>query len=217
MGYIAGFDPGGNDGFGWALVENNASLPLNFVDAGVANHCDDAWLAITNQLNGNRIVGAGIDSPLYWGAETRNVDLSLRGEIGYLGSAVPHGTVQSPNSLRGACLVQGILVAKHVLNDFPDSQISECHPKVIIWQLGHANATRHHNSVPINDFREFGKIPKRPLLEHERDAVISTLSAWAMLNAPTGWSDLRDLDQQVYSPLGERIRYWMPDMRHNDA
>jgi len=217
MEYLAGFDPGGKSGFGWALVEDNDTLPLKIVSAGVANHCDEAWESIANELNNNQLVGASIDSPLYWGATTRVVDLTLRDEIAHLGAAVPHGTVQSPNSLRGACLVQGILIAKRVLSEFPNAEISECHPKVIIWQLGFATPDRHHNAVPIDDFEQFIVMPDRPLLEHERDAVISTLSTWAMLHNAHGWDNLRNLDPNVYSPLGDGIGFWMPTLQRCKA
>ncbi len=217
MTYLAGFDPGGEGGFGWALVENSNVLPLNFIASGVADNCDDAWQAVANAVGNNLLDGVAIDSPLYWSATTRHVDLILRQELEHFRAKVPHGTVQAVNSLRGACLVQGILVARHARDSFPGIHISECHPKVIIWQLGFATHERHHNAVPIDDFAQFFTLPDRALLEHERDSVISTLSSWAMLHNPYGWNDLRDLDPGAYSPLGDDIAFWMPVLNHQIA
>jgi hypothetical protein len=46
-------------------------------------------------------------------------------------------TVQTTNSLRGACLVQGALFAERARQLFPAVPITEAHPKAVLQALGH--------------------------------------------------------------------------------
>jgi hypothetical protein len=46
--------------------------------------------------------------------------------------------------------------------------------------------------------------------EHERDAVLATLSGWACVHQPRGWSDLFQKGEGGYHPVEEPLSFWMP-------
>lgn len=67
-------------------------------------------------------LGLGIDAPLWWSSGEgggRYADSWLRKTYG-----IHPGTVQSVNSLRGAVLVQGIMLAYRVRNRAPGAMIT---------------------------------------------------------------------------------------------
>jgi len=99
----------------------------------VCKHIDDSM----------QLAGAGIDSPLFWVANgDRRVDQAVRAKMQALGARSVWGTVQSVNSLRGACLAQGILAAQLLRSRFPNIRITESHPKALLWLMGFANRQR---------------------------------------------------------------------------
>ncbi len=149
MSVILGFDPGGEDGFGWAILQSADTLPLRLLSGGVADNASEVLVAIRRALPpGEHPLAAGIDAPLFWATTgDRRVDYVLRAALRRLGARSPGGTVQAVNSLRGACLVQGVLIATLLRSNWPAIQISESHPKVYLWLSGHARRGTHHNSV----------------------------------------------------------------------
>ncbi len=117
-----GFDPGGKKHFGWAVCSSTGDV-LTVRKTGLVNNAKEAIEAVTETLKTSkrRVVGAGIDAPLFWTESgERNVDTLIRCAIKERGAPSPGGTVQSINSLRGACLVQGVLVAYLLRNNFPE-------------------------------------------------------------------------------------------------
>ena len=135
---------------------------------------------------------AGVDAPLFYSRSgARYADTLVRDAIRDAGAPHSAGTVQHPNSLRGACLVQGLLAATELLDRFPCNPISESHPKALVW---------------LDEGAESLTAPS----EHERDAVIATLSAWACVSQPDTWCDLRPLEPAPFRPLGGPVSYWMP-------
>jgi hypothetical protein len=64
MGTYVGFDPGGLGSFGWAVVTGE-TLPLNFVDCGIADHAQGAFNAVISCLDSSKlkIKAIGIDAP----------------------------------------------------------------------------------------------------------------------------------------------------------
>src|SRR5437660_360415 len=111
MVVLLGFDPGGEDGFGWSVADDTPALPLTVRATGVVDNARSAVDAAMAQVKqGEHVVAAGIDAPLFWVATgDRTVDRIVRAELRRLGAASPGGTVQAVNSLRGACVVQGML------------------------------------------------------------------------------------------------------------
>jgi hypothetical protein len=121
-----GADPGGENAFGVALLHPDGSF-----ESVVVSCADDAmkWLcrkAVT-------ILAAGIDAPLWWSSGNsgdRAADQYLREQHNISGS-----TVQAANSLRGAVLIQGALLAMGLRKQSPNLPITEAHPKALLKAL----------------------------------------------------------------------------------
>lgn len=209
--WIAGFDPGGLNSFGWCLAEAARDHCLVIRGAGVTDHASLAVKSVLDALpTGATLVAAGIDSPLYWSVGgDRSSDLAVRARIRQLGAPVPGGTVQSPNSLRGACLVQGPLATRALRRAVPDVRITESHPKALLWLLSLATRGRAEASICLADLHEHIVHEVASGSDHERDAALGALAALAMAE---GWDDWRDLvadENDPFFPVGP-VEYWMP-------
>jgi hypothetical protein len=210
MNTYVGFDPGGKGNFGWAIVSGK-SYPLRVVGRGVADHAQGAFDAAMDCVGGTRINAVGIDAPLFWApAGDRGADQLVRNAITQLGS--PGGTVSAVNSLRGACLIQGILVAmmcqQRAGNRIP---ITESHPKALLWQLGKATTEHHPAHVTLSDLTEYVVDDNvSEASEHERDATLGAIAAFAMESRFDEWRDLYSLEPNPITPLNPPPGYWMP-------
>jgi len=209
--WIAGFDPGGVASFGWCLAEAESGQRVQIREAGVSNHASLAVRCVLDALPaGARLVAAGIDSPLYWSlGGDRSSDLTVRASIRHLGAPVPGGTVQSPNSLRGACLVQGALAAHLLKCALPDVRITESHPKALLWLLSLANRERAEASICLADLRDHISGGSASDSDHERDAALGALAALAMMEGRDDWRDLVSDESDPFFPVGA-VEYWMP-------
>ena len=115
-------------------------------------------------------LGLGIDAPMWWSSrETagRKADERIRKKYG-----IRSGTVQSANSLRGAALVGGAMLAFRIREKFPDIRITETHPKALLCAL----------ELDETGFAKRFKIPtgwriKDGRTEDERDALIGAVCA----------------------------------------
>lgn len=80
MSLLIGFDPGGANAFGWAVVDGEA-LPLNVEAAGVVRGAAEA-VAVTSVIVGPRVLSAAaIDAPLYLESNDRRSDVTVRAWI----------------------------------------------------------------------------------------------------------------------------------------
>ena len=133
-----GFDPGGKGKFGWSVCREVAG-GLECLKTGLA---DDAWHAIEKvnesispdeHMYKSPIRAAGIDAPLLWNKRGdrkgyRKADCVLRQALNKTHG--PANRVLAINSLLGAVVVQGPLLARH-LSEMPrarDMMITESHP-----------------------------------------------------------------------------------------
>ena len=208
-----GFDPGGKKhveksvlrGFGWAICSLTGDV-LHVLKTGLV---DNAKEAITETLKNipsdERVLGAGIDAPLFWTESgERKVDERIRCAIKERGAPSPGGTVQSINSLRGACLVQGVLVAYLLRNNFPEIAITESHPKALLYLLG-ADLSKY---VDCGHYKEY--ISNH---EDERDAILGAITAFAREKKRQGWENLmekKEEEEKPIFPLAYSAEYWMP-------
>ena len=159
--FWVGADPGGKGAFGLAFVDVSGAMRCKTVSS-----VDEAVKAVTTM---GKPLGLGIDAPMWWSAGEgggRRADARLRERYG-----IPGGTVQSGNSLRGAALIGGALLASRIRDEFPGLRITESHPKALLLPLGH-DATRFA--------ARFG-IEARWANEHERDAAIAAV--WRLSRA----------------------------------
>jgi predicted nuclease with RNAse H fold len=212
MGTYLGFDPGGASGtgaFGWAVVSGD-KWPPRLVGQGITHYAEDAFKA-ARDCAGSKITAVGIDAPLFWvSAGDRLVDRTVRLAIAPLGC--PHGTVQHVNSLRGACLIQGMLVAmlcrKRIAKGIP---LTETHPKALLWLIRIANRERPPARVATADLNDYVQLSRaEQASEHERDAVLSAVAAFAMDSQHNGWHDLYAHEPNAITPLSPPPGYWMP-------
>ncbi len=67
---------------------------------------------------------------------------------------------------------------------------------------------REHTSKSLTRYFDVG--PHQMATDHERDAALGALGAWAMIHRTGGWSELRVRDPDAVSPLAEPLGYWMP-------
>jgi predicted nuclease with RNAse H fold len=172
--YILGFDPGGQKQFGWCVAEMTQAGNLYLIDSGTANDSVSAVSQATRNLPTlNQVAGVGIDSPLYWVAEgTRSADTLIRSEMRRKGAKHVGGTVQQVNSLRGACLVQGIMTAQLLRSRLPSIRITETHPKALLWLIGVARQNLRGADVRMSHLGSFISGGLDSISEHERDAAL---------------------------------------------
>lgn len=214
MQVVLGFDPGGADGFGWCILENGDAPPLRFVDGGVVDHARAAVGAVAASLNeGDVVCGAGIDAPLFWNSSgDRQADRTVRTAVRRAGAPSPGGTVQAVNSLRGACLTQGVMVASLVREHWHDLSLTEAHPKAYLWAVGSARPGTPAGAISLAALPEVQLPPTMHAhnTDHERDAAIAAFCAWAMLHDCAGWRDLAVEESDGFFPVSQPLKYWFP-------
>lgn len=149
-----GADPGGKNAFGLAFLHPSGSLRTACVS------CADEAVALID----HRPLGAGVDAPLWWSSGRsgdRLADQWIRRTYG-----IQAGTVQAGNSLRGAALVQGVMFVSRLREKFPDTPVTEAHPKATAIALGGWTAPA------VSGLGAVGHLG-----EHERDAVFAAIAA----------------------------------------
>jgi hypothetical protein len=207
---LVGLDPGGADAFGWCVVEDRSSLPLRVCAAGVADDAGAAIDALGRAAAGAVIAGAGIDAPMFWTTSgDRAVDKYVRKAICKLGAS--GGTVAHVNSLRGACLVQGVVAAMMLRQKNPSLPVTEAHPKAALWMLREATKTRRVSDITMSALARYFDVGSYATAsDHERDAAVGALTAWAMIHRAPGWNDIRSRDPGAVSPFAGPVGYWVP-------
>ena len=178
-GLILGFDPGGEGRFGWSICSVEDDELQRPLEMGLADDAEDALDQVKKTINSSGLSGrahvlaAGIDAPLFWGRRgKREVDDVLRRALRDGMFPTPSGTVQQVNSLRGACLVQGVLLARYLSDWNPGLPTTEAHPKALLHLLRDSGR---------NDMTNLARLIEGPQRsEHERDATLSAIGAWAM-------------------------------------
>jgi predicted nuclease with RNAse H fold len=212
MKVILGFDPGGKGAFGWAVC-TDLDAGLNVIATGLADHAEGAVKDSLNALpKGGLVVCAGIDAPMFWVTDGyREVDRLVRKAIAHLGAKSPGGTVQHFNSLRGACVIQGLLIFRLLRREYPDLPITEAHPKALLWLMGIARRGHEPKNVTQRDIEEIAVTGKRFGSEDERDAILAAFAANMMVRNKSDWVDLLKHERKERILAGEPpIGYWMP-------
>ena len=208
---VLGFDPGGEKQFGWCVASGAADGKLVLRSNGTASHAAGAVeMALREAQKCGVIAAAAIDSPLFWNLSgDRRADMTVRAAMRRIGAVNLGGTVQHVNSLRGACLAQGMMAA-HILRDkMPSLRLTESHPKALLWLLEVATPQRPVREIRIDHLDKFIQCDSSALCEHERDAAVGAFAAWAMLNQRSGWRNLYTDEDGVFAPVSP-IEYWMP-------
>lgn len=193
---LLGFDPGGLNNFGWASLRiGNSGVPTA-IKTGISSTVSTALNEASRSIDGAVPDAVGIDAPLFWVTKgDRNADRCIRRLVCDNGGH--SGTVGHVNSLRGACLVQGVLAAHQVAASWASTLVTEAHPKALLRvHLPAANFLKMH-------------FPNAPT-EHERDAVLAAFAAWAAAARFAGWHNLLLEEEAPYFPSGHPVSYWFP-------
>ncbi len=186
--FWVGADPGGKDSFGLAFLDVAGALCCTSVSS-----VDEAAESIIAK---GKPLGLGIDAPMWWSTRRgggREADEKIR-----KGYNIPSGTVQSANSLRGAALVGGAMLAFRVRQEFPGTRITESHPKALLQALkldGLAFAKRFEVDIGWNN-------------EHERDASVAAVCAREGFEGR--WRT--DLALQRHNSEQDPRSYWLAPM-----
>lgn len=209
-GLILGFDPGGEGRrsqgeFGWSICKTINGTLQPPIETGLAKNARDALHKVKDALKHHRdgdlpVVAAGIDAPLFWNPQgKRTVDTYLKKVLKPFGM---DNSVNQINSLRGACLAQGLLIGRHLQEnwDIP-TPMTEAHPTVLLHLLKHMGQPE--------SIRMTGHVIDG-LAGHQRDATLSAVAAWAMLHQPPDWHDLYVMEPCPVELLDQPISYWMP-------
>ena len=208
-GLILGFDPGGEGksqgDFGWSICDTISGTLRPPFETGLAKNAWDALCKVKDALkrhhpNGHPpVLAAGIDAPLFWNPQgKRTVDSYLKEVLKPFG--MDRSVIQI-NSLRGACLAQGLLVGRHLRETWPLLPMTEAHPTVMLRLL---HLARQSESADMADQIIEG------LDDHQRDATLAAAAAWAMLHQAPGWCDLYIRERCPVKLLDPPIGYWMP-------
>lgn len=113
-------------------------------------------------------------------------------------------TVISVNSLRGACLVQGVLAAKEVKQRWAQAKVTEAHPKALFEISREARKW-------IKDL----KLESEPS-EHIRDAALAAFAAYAYWEKMAGWINLVSQEGgEPFFPSGYTAAYYFPEERNS--
>ena len=189
---FVGSDPGGESAMGWCVMTvRDADVRL---DTGTCTGADTCLNMIASCVDGSP-VAVGIDAPLYWTYDGDRVsDCRIRAAVATAGGS--SGTVNHVNSLRGACLVQGILAAVAIAQRWPSTRVTEAHPKALlrVWPEADAFVSKH-------PFRT----------DHERDAALGAYAAKAYHEHSPGWVDWISRENNVFLPSGRPVAYWFPE------
>jgi hypothetical protein len=204
---FAGFDPGGKGAFGCCILALDGQGRPTVEGADVVDGAAAAFAWMTERGGDRTILAAGIDAPLYWVTRgEREVDRLVRDALRSVAGART-STVIHVNSLRGACLVQGVVLARLLQRGDTNLRITEAHPVAADRLLGAEDRELLGGLVQQAVGLVGGADPRR----HIRDAVLAAYAACAMHAQRDGWRDVRSgAELHVEDPLARRAQYWMP-------
>ncbi len=197
-----GFDPGGLLAFGWcALITADNGQDFD-IKSGTCSSADEA-LACAAPAADNQPAAIGINAPMYWSTDAdRKADQIIRGIV--LSKGGPSSTVSVVNSLPGACLAQGIMVAGLSQERWSDIAITEAHPGALLQSYPDAEDF-------LSGLSSSNKFNLKVNNDHERNAALGAYTAWAYHQRRAGWQDLRAMEVNIFDPLsGSPPGYWFP-------
>lgn len=144
MNYVFGYDPGGKNANGVALLEIGSYLEILDYSVATVDSQYDAEQWLNNNLS-KPLLAVGIDSFLHWertSGSSRQIDTFLRTTLS--GTAAITSVLNS-NSTRGSMTIQGIIMAMELRKKYPHLIINEAHPKVTYYV--------HTNPNLVYDFK----------------------------------------------------------------
>ena len=211
MNIFLGFDPGGGGKpkekgkFGWSICREVGGQ-LERVTTGLAKEAWDALSQVKNELerynrqSNARVFAAGIDAPLFWTRTgKRTVDDFIKQESGIRPLPIA--------SLYGAAAVQGPLLARHISDTWDSLPITESYPRVLEYLLVHTGKYQAEHKMVKRLTEGLNATPGQ---NHERDATLCAVSAWATIRQPANWQNLYLREPGPITPFDIPVSYWMP-------
>lgn len=207
-GTIVGYDPGGNETHGFALLTIKDGKPASIIVKTLSNA-----EAVIKEIRSKDIIGLGVDTLSCWctgNSGWRPADKWLRKRYPEI-----INSIMSPNTLSGSMGINGMSVLIETAKMSNDITLSETHPKVLYYAL-----TRKRYDYDKNHAEMVVFLSKRLGLDvittnaHEWDAAIS---AYAHMMGITGkWTcDLHKLKTEdncrIVQPCGKTSYYWPND------
>lgn len=204
MKSFLGYDPGGRDAKGVALLQIDGA-EVRYVTA-LVDSVDGAMAWFHQHLRGGLPTAIGIDTYMYWETTRggwRAADLWLRERY-----PTVRDSIFCSNSAYGSMSVQGMALAIEARLAWPDASLTEAHPKVLF----HALTNRKYawpGDMGAWLLRQIGCMAGTDLdTDHQWDAL---LAAWAAAQGHAGnWAlDLRQKSHRTVEPAGA-VKYWWP-------
>jgi hypothetical protein len=93
---------------------------------------------------------------------------------------------------------------------YPGVLITESHPKALLYLLGIAKKEVTPNSIIVTDLEEYVRTVNNSYSEHERDAILGAVTAWAPENTQSHWKNLAIEEKGMLVPFDYKPSYWMP-------
>ena len=169
-----GYDPGGNDKHGVALLRVHRGKPVSVTTALVGTtEMAIRWFSARS----GSPVAIGVDTLTCWStgpAGWRPADRWLRQQYPQVGQSVA-----APNSLYGSMSLNGMMVLLALRGMAPQVMITETHPKVIHWYLrGEAYDFVAGRVVMVQALAAEVGLDLALASDHEWDAALSALAAF---------------------------------------
>lgn len=202
-----GYDPGGADANGVALLRSDGNRSL--VQVATLDSVESVIGWFRDRVGDHIPRGAGIDTLLTWSpgpSGWRPMDHLLRQRY-----PAARSSVMASNSIYGSMCVQGMAAAMLLRQVWPELRLNETHPKVLYYTL---SGQLHDFGPGMVDWLMHqigpGDLATPITNEHEWDALIS---AWATWQGCIGnWaSDLMMAGgqaQRLLTPAGPVTYYW---------
>jgi len=224
---ILGYDPGGKNANGIALIEISNSVVVD-VRLKTCNYVDEVIEWILGDQKIVQLHGVGIDAFLSWStgeAGWRSMDNLLKdtykSEFNRITSNDVSKTrkisnsVLSSNSTFGAMAVQGMALAIRLRAIFPNIIINETHPKVLYHAMRSCEKI-HDYSNDKTDMDNWltGKLGIKKSIgcknDHEWDALISAWATWKGMSGcwKTDLMDDGEMQDNLIFPAGDVKYYW---------
>ena len=226
-GSFLGYDPGGKNGNGLALIqviagriEKEATLLETHDTANeVLRRCGH-FLGQNASDPDLSVLGIGLDTLTFWSGDTagwRQADLCLRRTYARTNA---QSSIMAPSGLMGSMALNGMFVLTKLRESHPDLYVTETHPKVLYWAM----TSQKYMAQPSKEVRKWagqewsawldhktrrwlrplGLDERPPSNPHELDALISAYAAFMGRSRAWRWNlrSARDC-QQVVASLGQ--------------
>jgi hypothetical protein len=204
--YVAGYDPGGDGTHGLAVLRVRATRIVS-----IQTYLLPTVEGVLSRLGSEgKLLALGVDTLTCWSTGVsgwRPADRWLRKTYPEV-----RASVISPNGLFGSMGLGGMGVIVETRRAAPDLFVTETHPKVLYWCLGHTRYAFGSSRAAMNaQLSEWTSCPMSCESEHEWDAAVS---AWVALQGLMGrWQhDLHALPpapgERIIAPAGPTVYCW---------